>query len=331
MQLGVPVSVYPVWYATNRKISNSGSPDYFSSDRSAPNKVEYGKLFVEITDDYLKELGRQGFWKYVLSQAPEAKLKVREPIQMTSSEFGADVRDELKALSPDERIALVYIHGFQTTFVEAAQRAAGIGYQLKIPMTAFYSWPSKGRVADYVADYNAALDASDDLARFLIKFSRDSKASRIHIIAHSMGNFALLQAMYRPVMQDAKKKGLKFGQIILAAADVDAGVFMKDAHVYTEMAERVTLYASSSDLALKASIELSKFPRAGFLPPVTVHKSIDAIDVSDVNLTLLGHAYLSGEIAVLEDMSKLIRFNQSPGARTRIWRASGNGQYWVMK
>jgi hypothetical protein len=57
---------------------------------------------------------------------------------------------------------------------------------------------------------------------------------------------------------------------------------------------------------------------------------IDTLDVSSVNLTLLGHSYVADEIPVLEDMNKLIFHNNPPNKRTRI-RSAGNGTYWVLE
>lgn len=293
-------------------------------------RVHYGKVFVEIPDDFLQSLRSENWLKRLIFKTAETKLKVRNRVPLSLVDFIADVKDEMGKQSSDERIALIYLHGFQTSFDEAAQRAASIGYQLKIPMTAFFSWPSRGAVAGYEADKNSVDASTDQLASFLIKFARESGATRVHLIAHSMGNYALLQTMFRPIMQQAIGCGLRFGQIILAAPDVDSRVFMRDAHLFTQVADRVTLYASSRDIALISSRTLADFPRAGLLPPPMVIPDIDTLDVSSVNLTLLGHSYVADEIPVLEDMNKLIFHNNPPNKRTRI-RSAGNGTYWVLE
>jgi esterase/lipase superfamily enzyme len=144
--------VYPLWYATNRKPNDDTSESLGYSSQSDQKRVRYGKIFVEIPEDYLEELRNESWTKLFRFSSPETKLKVRPPIPLSRKGFFEDIRRELEPLSVDERVAVIYLHGFQTTFEEAAQRAAGIGYQLKIPVTAFFSWPSKGKVAGYEAD-----------------------------------------------------------------------------------------------------------------------------------------------------------------------------------
>ena len=90
------------------------------------------------------------------------------------------------------------------------------------------------------------------------------------------------------------------------------------------------MYASSKDLALTASSRLAEFPRAGLLPPPTLVPGIDTLDVSAVNLTLLGHSYVADEISVLEDMHTLIIRSQPPPLRTRVHQAA-DGPYWMLR
>lgn len=323
--------VYPLWYATNRKPREPGDESQgYSSQNESKKKIHYGKVFVEIPEDFLERHRDQGWLKKLLFKSAETELKVRAPIPLSANDFLKDIKDELKPLSSDERIALIYLHGFQTTFEEAAQRAAGIGYQLKIPITTFFSWPSKGKLLGYEADRASAELSEEQIAEFLIKFVRNSGASKVHVIAHSMGNYALLRGMLRPVMQAAIKKGIRFGQVILAAPDVETGFFLNDAPMYNKVAERVTLYASSKDYALTASSKLAVHDRAGLMPPATVATGIDTIDVSAVNMTFLGHSYVADEIAALEDMHKLISHNEPPEKRTRLYRAP-TGNYWILR
>jgi len=105
----------------------------------------------------------------------------------------------------------------------------------------------------YAAD-EATIEASEDtIGEFLVDFAAKSGASRVHIIAHSMGNRGLLRAVNRIVSMAQQRSQKRFDQIILAAADVDADVFRRDSGAYTKIARRTTLYASSRDRAVEAS------------------------------------------------------------------------------
>ena len=53
---------------------------------------------------------------------------------------------------------------------------------------------------------------------------------------------------------------MKFGQVFLAAPDVDRDLFLDLARLYPEHAERTTLYASDGDLAVHLSAKLHDAP-----------------------------------------------------------------------
>jgi esterase/lipase superfamily enzyme len=318
--------VYPLWYGTNRRpVAAEALKVEFAATRD--QQIHYGKVFVEIPDDFLKAL-RDESWFGRFFKSAETRIKVRPPVPFARARFFDDIRDEWKTVGKNQRIALVYLHGFRTTFTEAAQRAAAIGYQLKIPVTAFFSWPSQGQLAGYLDDRRLVEASEDQIAAFLVEFVRNSRADQVHLIAHSMGNYGLLRAMDRPVMRAAIKKGLRFGQVILAAPDVDREHFLRDADVLTRIAQRVTLYAAADDFALNQSKKLWGGERAGSLPPPTVLPRMDTIDVGAVNLTLLGHAYVGAEIAVLQDIHALLSNNMPPASRYGLHPYQ---QHWILK
>lgn len=320
--------LYKLWYATNRVPVQSKGEVVDYSPKWDRQGTHYGKLYAEIPEDYLKEVNNPG-WLGRFFPTSEAKLRLTKPNELDSQAFLDQLRNDMKGVGPGERQILIYLHGFNTTFKEAAQRAASIGYQLKMPTTAFFSWPSQGGMRKYIADKDLADLSLDDIADFILKAHSESGATRVHLIAHSMGNYALLGAMHRPKMQQAIKDGLRFGQVILAAPDVETEKFKRDVRVFSGISERVSLYVSDGDIALKTSKKLAAgLARAGLRPPVLVLKDIDTVDVSSTNLTLLGHAYVSQEIAVLNDMHSLILHNAPPESRIRLTRKD---EYWELQ
>jgi len=96
-----------------------------------------------------------------------------------------------------------------------------------------------------------------------------------------------------PMHRSGRRTGKPFGQIILAAADVDADVFRQLCAAYAEVASRTTLYVSKRDRAVEASRWLHHFARAGVMPPTLVVPGIDTINVTNVDLTMLGHGYIA--------------------------------------
>jgi esterase/lipase superfamily enzyme len=71
------------------------------------------------------------------------------------------VAAQLAAIDVDERDALIFVHGYNVSFQEAALRAAQIGFDLSVKgAMAFFSWPSQGATAHYSAD-EATIEASE--------------------------------------------------------------------------------------------------------------------------------------------------------------------------
>jgi esterase/lipase superfamily enzyme len=226
------------------------------------------------------------------------------------------------------------LHGYNVDFDDAARRAAQIGVDLKVPgVTAFFSWPSCGKPSGYMPD-ESCIEASEPyIAEFLRDFANRSGVDRVHLIAHSMGNRGLLRALHRLETRLAHDSAVNFGQIILAAPDIDAEVFKALTESISSFGQRTTLYASQKDRAVGASQWLHGYPRAGLTPPVTVVPGIDTVEVPQFNVfDLLGHGYYAEADGVLHDIFDLIRRNADPKDRQRLAPAQTpeGSIYWVM-
>jgi esterase/lipase superfamily enzyme len=317
---------YTVWYGTNRRpILDQGQVVEYSGERD--DKIHYGKCKVFIPKSHkIGSLGSPWWVRWI--KRIDDRLKLRTISSLEAEPYWEDLR---KVLSGDRRDALIYIHGYKVSFEEAALRAAQIGCDLNLQgAMAFYSWPSKGALAGYLAD-SATIDASESFIReFLLDFYHKSGAERVHIIAHSMGNRGLLRAMERIVGMSESIGQVKFGQIFLAAPDVDAQVFRTLAGAYARLSERTTLYASEKDKALAMSENLHDYDRAGFIPPITVIDGIDTVAVSEIDLTILGHGYYAEARDVLHDMHNLLTHDEPPGNRMGL-RLSAQGGFWEIK
>ena len=183
----------------------------------------------------------------------------------------------------------------------------------------------------YFADVDRIAASEPAITEFLQHLTRDTGAQAVHIIAHSMGNRGLARSIQR-IISDTSMSGVRFGQIILAAPDIEVSLFRDLAAVYPKISNRTTMYVSARDHALQMSRFLQDSDRAGFTPPVTVVPDIDTVDVTDIDLTVLGHGYYSGAAPVLYDMIEILSHNSPPERRARIRRAGGSGQprYWMI-
>src|SRR6202453_1032191 len=186
---------YPVWFATNRKPAPGGG---FGGERGA--ETVRGRVVVHVPNAHRFGETGSGFWTRFWSG--DDRLRVKEIAQRAQAEFYDEIHEIIQEArdNGDEPEALVFLHGYNVSFADAAIRAAQIGYDLKIPgATAFFSWPSRGDPIAYAAD-EASIEASERaIADFLVEF----------------------------------RGKVRFHQIILAAPDVDRDLFLDLAHLYS--------------------------------------------------------------------------------------------------
>jgi esterase/lipase superfamily enzyme len=324
--------VYPVWFGTNRKPYPRGNG--FSGDRH--DRTTHGRVEVYVPEAH--RFGETGtaFWKKLWRfDLRDDRLRVQHIEPQERNAFFSEIQAAAEAVRENGEAphALLFLHGFNVTFEDAAIRAAQIGLDLKAPgPTAFFSWPSRGSVTAYPAD-EASIEGSEQaITDFLVDFTQNCGAGKVHLIAHSMGNRGLLRALQR-IAANAETRGkVKFGQVFLAAPDVDRDLFLNLARLYPEHAERTTLYASDVDLAVHLSAKLHSAPRAGYFAPYTVAPGVDTVVVPDFDIDLLGHSYFAQAEALLHDMYDLIRYGAPPGQRQRISPAVDEGSsFWKFR
>ena len=322
-----------VFYGTNREPNDRTKLSKGYGNERA-NKLHLGSCKVNVPYD--REAGeiKGSTWQKILHfDASYGDIELKTIQDYTADDFWKTISTQLNAKEDEEKEALIFIHGFNTSFEDAAIRATQISVDLKhAGVTAFFSWASKGKALAYLSDEATVQYSEKYLTEFLTDFAQKSNAKRIHIIAHSMGNRALLEAVNRINRENPE---IEFGQIILAAPDVDVDVFEELSLAYTELSEQTTLYISKKDKAVGMSKWLHSHSRAGFTPPVCVVDKINTIEVEEnVNILELGHGYFAGQTSLLEDMKKLIHFNLDANNRMetlRLQKATTEHHYWKLK
>jgi esterase/lipase superfamily enzyme len=164
-----------------------------------------------------------------------------------------------------------------------------------------------------------------------------SGAAGINLIAHSMGNLALMEVIRDiNLARGTDDKAILFNQIILAAPDIDRDLFLSLAQQMKGVAARMTLYASSNDLAMQASRTWAgSVPRAGDVPEggPLLSDVIDTIDASAISTSMLAlnHSGYAEDRVLLNDIGVLWRWGEPPNIRSSILRpvpAEGQPRYW---
>jgi esterase/lipase superfamily enzyme len=324
-------TVYPVWFGTNRRPDGRGG---FGGERHSA--TTHGRAEVFIPEGHRFGETGSSFWRKLRRfdlRDDTLRLQALTPLEHAAwlGEIQREMRDAREA--GDAPHGLFFLHGFNVTFEEAAIRAAQIGFDLKVAgATAFFSWPSRGNVTAYPAD-EATIEASERaITDFLVDFAAHCGAEKVHVIAHSMGNRGLLRALQRIAAQAETRGQVKFGQVFLAAPDVDRDLFLDLASLYPQHSDRTTLYASNADLPVHLSAKLHDAPRAGYFTPYTVAPGVDTIAVPDFDIDLLGHSYFAQAEALLHDMFDLMRLDSAPGRRQRITPVVEQGEsFWRLR
>lgn len=218
--------------------------------------------------------------------------------RLSDNEFALFANFYAQQAKDFEKQAIVYIHGFNVTFRSAAFRAAQLKFDSGFDGPMFmYSWPANGNVNSYLTDMDDADLSVDHVVTYLRRVisSVEPSGAKLHLIAHSMGSRVLAQALAK-LSEDPNIAAAKpFSLIVFASADLDEALFQHWVGKAEGLADKITIYASESDRALKASrwlramgslgLKIEDKPRVGLISKPgrpSVFSFADTIDVTSV-------------------------------------------------
>ena len=178
---------------------------------------------------------------------------------------GADFRTVLRQrVAQTGGRALVFVHGYRTPFDASVYRAAQIVHDSGYTGTpVLFSWASTGRTVDYIYDNNSATIARDSLEQTL-RLLREAGASRIDIVAHSMGNWLTMESLRQFAISSDRDIGRGLGDVVLASPDIDIDVFKSQLRRIGKPDRAFFVLVSRDDRALQLSGMLAgNRPRVG--------------------------------------------------------------------
>lgn len=239
------------------------------------------------------------------------------------------LRGDMKTCGRD---TILYVHGFNNNFEDSISealeldRALGGAYNIVV-----YSWPSNGRlVIGYYPDRHDAEVSGLGLARAFLKLraflsnmsAEDACERKIHLIAHSMGNYVLRHALQKmQQVEGAPPTARLFDQVVLAAADEDADALEyphKLANL-SNLCNRLNIYFNQGDRALVVSDKLKGNPdRLGHDGPRHPHAVTQKTVLIDVGGVVHGdtraqHGYIRQDPEVLSDLKQVLLGTPSQG------------------
>jgi esterase/lipase superfamily enzyme len=253
------------WMVTNRNIEGNG----------------FGGSFADLTYWKKKQddpggIAQADSWDQLQPEAFRQAL-----VQVTDT-----FPHPLGTASEDQKHVNIFVHGFDDSWSFAVQRYAKIVGNLfsgpnSLGECILFTWPSQGSPAGYLPDRDEARKSAEDLADVLSDLydwmtvkqkqaandPRDACKAKTSMIAHSMGNYVLENAMN--VAWTRKNRPLLvslISEVIMVAADVDNDIFSAgdsvkhgDGEGIANLSYRITAMYSGRDSVLGMSAGLKHF------------------------------------------------------------------------
>ncbi|MEM8813857.1 MAG: alpha/beta hydrolase, partial [Pseudomonadota bacterium] len=117
------------------------------------------------------------------------------------SAFVRTTEQELRRRAPSDRDVLIFVHGYNmdvsAAVLQLTQFVHDTGFK-GVPV--LFTWPSRGKLGDYVYDLNSALGSRDDLEEMGALLQR-TNIRKADIVAHSMGNILTVETMRQLAMR----------------------------------------------------------------------------------------------------------------------------------
>jgi esterase/lipase superfamily enzyme len=250
-------------------------------------------------------------WRKILRRhnlrAPIFETRVAAMQLLSPSEGKAALRQALRAHSGG---ALFYIHGVNTTFNAAIQQWSGLCHHMNVEalsvLPIFFSWPAQQGKQAYLESVNYAMRSRVEFLEALQCIKAAAGGRPVNIVAHSHGCRLTNGGLLRPSPEANRKRSSssRFHNLIYLAPDIDEKEFADDVPLISELTDRITVYTSQDDEALKLSALIWGQERTGSVQGICSQRErrIDFIDVSEVSSSLDGHSYFLDCAEVMEDM-----------------------------
>ncbi len=294
-----------LFYGTDRKITGESEPDsYFGSQ---DGKLSLGTSLVSVPYD--KKIGlhnENAFWMNSRDEKSSKNYELLDIRPLSSRSIESILAERLSA--SNEHNVFIFVHGYNTSFIQAAKTTARLAYHMNIPGSAmFFSWPAKGDRLDYLEDEKVSAESDRQLADFLTQIADNNEISRIVLMSHSMGCVPLSRA-YTILKSELDNNKLdKFTDLVMVTPDINLTHF--NSYLASELSSgpaAVTVFTSDRDRKLMTSHDERFGVRLG--DPLTGNRpqGIRFINASKKDTSLTGNPYWVKDGSVLEDVERII-------------------------
>lgn len=315
---------FPILFATDRAARRRGERRTFTAERGP---LQWGQATMSVPDDHrLGRIEKPRWWRLQFRRRPDRHVIADTVTPLDGDEIRARIGN---LLARGERRALVFIHGYNTDFEAALTRTAQLAFDLQYPgVIVCFAWPSAGTLTGYPADEDEAALSAQTLHTVLTTLTDLIGPGNISVVAHSMGCRILTDALTRLALPPTPPAPL-FDQVALAAPDVEVELFRSRVTAFHPLVRRITLYASSADKALHASLRFHRHRRAGQAGPdvLVMPGLVDSIDATAMSTDFLAHSYFGDHSSVVGDLFALLRHGHPPEHRYGLRR---HRQWWEL-
>jgi esterase/lipase superfamily enzyme len=251
------------WMITNRNVKEDGFGDEFSDLSYWKNETNQLELF-----DNWKRLEAADFRQGL--------------VKITDDTFP----HPLNVPAEDQQHVNLFVHGYDNGWVSAVRRYGQIVGRLfsgvqSLGECILFTWPSEGSPIGYLPDRSEARKSAEDFAIVLsalydwmsmkqaaaAKNPADACKAKTSVIAHSMGNYVVENAMnFAWTRQNRPLLMSLINQFVMVAADVDNDIFRAgeavqhgDGEGIANLTYRATAMYSGRDSVLGMSAGLKHF------------------------------------------------------------------------
>ncbi|MCJ7995593.1 alpha/beta hydrolase [Rhizobium cremeum] len=236
--------------ATTRK-SSKNPGQLYSGDRGTA--ISLNSVTVSIPPDKNRKIGEVQ-WPSRLPPNPEREFAV---LDVVKAESERQILEWFRQHRNSKRQVLIFVHGFNNSYSDAVFRFAQVVHDSGTDaVPTLFTWPSRGRVFDYLYDKESANYSRRALEDLIIQAAKSPDVEDVTILAHSMGGWLAAEAL-RGVAMREKSIPAKVKNVILASPDIDIDVFRRQ---FIEMGPKRPHFAiltSTRDKALEISGWLS--------------------------------------------------------------------------
>lgn len=220
--------------------------------------------------------------------------------------FELRLKQEIQSSPGAHGEVFVFVHGFNNTFSEGLYRAAqsAADYGIVEPVVHF-SWASAAQPLWYLRDRDSVLISRSAFVEFLLSVKR-AGATKIIIMAHSMGTHLTMEAYRQVALSDPTLKEALFSQVILISPDIDIDVFRAQLLDIGEIDTPIIVFGTDQDKALALSSRLAGGTRLGNVPTENNLQGLNVI-VVDVSEVIDGQA--GNHLTVLSSKVAIDQFN----------------------